>query len=404
MSRLLKLVLTCAFMAVMPSMVFSWDWGNSWNQGDLDMQRKSVIFDEVAATPSNPPTNKIKLYGKDLGTVTKLYALDSAGTETNILDSSTGAPIDATFITQTPNASLSAEQALSLLATGLMQVTTTTGAVTSVTTSAGVSGLLSDETGTGVMVFNLAPTFGANGTDGQINIYSEQGGTDYVVSLNPNATMTSSANFYLPADEPVAESFLKMGTDGVIDFDTTIYVTPTSTQTLDFGGATLEIPNSDDPDTTAAGQIALDTDGWLRVFNGTVQYGLPLPYFIDKTVQDAENLQTHAGRSTQSALIWFNDTGMTFTITSIRAMSDVDDYTFLLFKSASATDIGTANDVQIDSVACSSNGTSGYYALITTGFDSATIENNCYLIFEHSSGTSDNVEVHITGYFDGNVN
>jgi hypothetical protein len=40
-----------------------------------------------------------------------------------------GAPTNATYITQTPNAGLSAEQALSLLTTGLMKNTTTTGVI-----------------------------------------------------------------------------------------------------------------------------------------------------------------------------------------------------------------------------------------------------------------------------------
>lgn len=42
-----------------------------------------------------------------------------------------GGPVDATYLTQTPNATLTNEQALSTLATGLMNVTTTTGVVTS---------------------------------------------------------------------------------------------------------------------------------------------------------------------------------------------------------------------------------------------------------------------------------
>lgn len=42
-----------------------------------------------------------------------------------------GAPTDATYITQTTNASLSAEQALSVLATGVMHVTTSTGVISS---------------------------------------------------------------------------------------------------------------------------------------------------------------------------------------------------------------------------------------------------------------------------------
>ena len=44
-----------------------------------------------------------------------------------------GAPTSATYITQTPNASLSAEQALSALATGLLKVTTATGVLSTAT-------------------------------------------------------------------------------------------------------------------------------------------------------------------------------------------------------------------------------------------------------------------------------
>lgn len=68
------------------------------------------------------------------------------------------APNDATYITQTPSDGLSNEQALSALATGLMQVTTATGVVSSVTTSAGIAALVSDETGSGALVFGTSPT------------------------------------------------------------------------------------------------------------------------------------------------------------------------------------------------------------------------------------------------------
>lgn len=69
-----------------------------------------------------------------------------------------GAPTDATYITQTPNGSLSAEQALSSLASGIMRVATTTGVVTSLTDSAGIAANISDETGTGALVFATSPT------------------------------------------------------------------------------------------------------------------------------------------------------------------------------------------------------------------------------------------------------
>jgi hypothetical protein len=69
-----------------------------------------------------------------------------------------GAPTDATYLTQTANASLSAEQALGALSTGILRVATTTGVVTSLTDSAGIAANLSDETGTGAIVFGTSPT------------------------------------------------------------------------------------------------------------------------------------------------------------------------------------------------------------------------------------------------------
>jgi len=135
------------------------------------------------------------------------------------------APIGATYITQTLDGSLTNEQAIASLNTGLLQGTITTGVISSVTTSAGVSTLISDETGTGVMVFNNSPTFtdditlGADGVDGALRVYSEQGATDYLVTLNPNATMTSNANFYLPADEPASTLPVTCTSSGVLAYN-----------------------------------------------------------------------------------------------------------------------------------------------------------------------------------------
>lgn len=69
-----------------------------------------------------------------------------------------GAPTDATYITQIANATLTNEQALSTLASGLMCVANGTGVVTSITDSAGLAANISDETGTGLLVFATSPT------------------------------------------------------------------------------------------------------------------------------------------------------------------------------------------------------------------------------------------------------
>ncbi len=68
-------------------------------------------------------------------------------------------PLDATYITQTGNGTLTAEQALDGLATGIMRVDTADGVITSLTDSAGIAANISNETGTSLLVFNTSPTF-----------------------------------------------------------------------------------------------------------------------------------------------------------------------------------------------------------------------------------------------------
>lgn len=56
-------------------------------------------------------------------------AISASGVATCSTPSGTGSPTDATYITQTPNATLTNEQALSVLATGLLKSTTATGVI-----------------------------------------------------------------------------------------------------------------------------------------------------------------------------------------------------------------------------------------------------------------------------------
>lgn len=153
-------------------------------------------------------------------------------------------------------------------------------------------------------------------------------------------------------------------------------------------GAAVNYPYVVDDDTQVG------DERWLLFTGGQIAGG------IQFAVADPENLPTHAGRSTQSQLVWYNRTGVTVNIEEIRCMSDTTGYTFLLFKSASNTDIGVANDTQIDSVVTDTAGTSGYYKVIPSGFDSGAIEAARYLIFEHVSGTAEALHCIIEGYLD----
>ncbi len=69
-----------------------------------------------------------------------------------------GAPVNATYLTQTANGTLQNEQAIGLLTSGIMRVASTTGIVTSLNDSAGIAANVSDETGTNKLVFSDNPT------------------------------------------------------------------------------------------------------------------------------------------------------------------------------------------------------------------------------------------------------
>ena len=62
-----------------------------------------------------------------------IVATDVQAAIQEVRDEAVGAPADATYIVQTANGSLSAEQVLSLLSTGLVKVTTGTGVLSTAT-------------------------------------------------------------------------------------------------------------------------------------------------------------------------------------------------------------------------------------------------------------------------------
>jgi hypothetical protein len=61
---------------------------------------------------------------------------------------------------------------------------------------------------------------GRGGTSGQIRIYSEQGGTDYEVILNPTSTMTMNTTYYLPSDVGSSNEVLTTDGSGILTWTT----------------------------------------------------------------------------------------------------------------------------------------------------------------------------------------
>lgn len=139
-----------------------------------------VTSQRVVFTTSNPPTTCVagKVYTNTGLNPAKAWVGTSTGACTEI-DASAAAPSNATYITQTPNASLSGEQALSLLATGIPLVTTTTGVVS-------ISSVTNDAQTKASIVPNTAPLAG------QI-LAGNAGGTAYApVAMSGDATLAST--------------------------------------------------------------------------------------------------------------------------------------------------------------------------------------------------------------------
>lgn len=61
---------------------------------------------------------------------------------------------------------------------------------------------------------------GADGQDGKLTIFSEQGGTDYSLILIPNAAMTQSVSLTGPPDDGDAGQFMQTDGNGILSFAT----------------------------------------------------------------------------------------------------------------------------------------------------------------------------------------
>lgn len=121
-----------------------------------------------------------------------MQAKNSGGAWVAIAPSGGAAPDDATYITQTPNATLTNEQALSALATGVLLSTTTTGVVSSLGVGTVAQALIGGATpafGNTITVAGLALT----STDGWVltNPTAATGGT--TVQYSPRLKLVGAA-------------------------------------------------------------------------------------------------------------------------------------------------------------------------------------------------------------------
>ncbi len=206
------------------------------------------------------------------------------------------------------------------------------------------------------------------------------------------------------------------GLIGITGADTTVEVDLLSELLTAMSDVTAFITDDDmpaaatDPDVDAAGEIGRDTDGAgetgdssLRGFDGAAQflYCKQIKH-LSFTVQDPENIGTWTGRTNPSTVIWYNTTGMTFTITEVYAISDTDNYDFTLFESNSGTDMSDDNDASIVVVECEANGTECFTD--TEAAIGHAVEKDHAIIFEDTDGAANAVSITISGWFNSDVN
>jgi len=165
-----------------------------------------------------------------------------------------------------------------------------------------------------------------------------------------------------------------------------------------------------DPTVNAAGELSVDTDGaneandvTLRTFEGNREMALAQALkTITMSIVSPDEINVWTGRVNPSQPVWFNTSGMAFTITEVYAISDTDNYDFTLFESSSATDMSDDNDTSIIAIQCDADGTE-CFTDSETGINHI-IEHDHAIIFEDTLGSAEGILITISGWFNADVN
>ncbi len=150
------------------------------------------------------------------------------------VSTSSGAPTDATYITQTSNSGLSAEQALSSLSSGIMRVATTTGVITSLGDI-----LPTANGGTGIAYFTAAgPTTARVYTfpDAAATIARTDAGNAFIgaQSIAPSSTTLTSLTMSVGSSATPAIVIGTTANNGIYGSSSALFVSSFGTATAAF--------------------------------------------------------------------------------------------------------------------------------------------------------------------------
>lgn len=182
------------------------DWGSightttgPWTTGDVTISDATPILNYIDTDGANNDIN--------------------ATIDVNLVTATSGAE-DATFTIQ-HQVDGTMRDMLANIVEGDFTLTSYKGQIILKTANTTALTLEADQDGVLVGDFTVqggSVVVGVNGQSGQLDLFSEQGGTDYTASFFANTAMTSAASFYLPADEAANDVFVTTGTDGVFDY------------------------------------------------------------------------------------------------------------------------------------------------------------------------------------------
>ena len=131
-------------------------------------------------------------------------------------------------------------------------------------------------------------SLGADGTDGQLKLYSEQGATDYFAVIKPNAAMSQDVTYTLPADDGAASQYLQTDGSGALSWASAGRLDPLNVCVVSGSGGNytsvadaITAINAGSCGSKAIGSLSATNRWTILIYPGVYSSNITLPSFVD---------------------------------------------------------------------------------------------------------------------------
>lgn len=131
-------------------------------------------------------------------------------------------------------------------------------------------------------------SLGADGADGQLKLYSEQGATDYFALIKPSAAMTQDVTYTLPADDGAASQYLQTDGSGALSWASAGGLDPLNVCVVSGSGGNytsvadaITAINAGSCGSKAIGSLSATNRWTILVYPGVYSSNITLPSFVD---------------------------------------------------------------------------------------------------------------------------